>query len=83
MAAFYYVLTKGNYTKFLGWLERERLLCEKCGEEIHPGDEIHRCGKMYARENQWGEPQGNPRCRLYHSECFEELFFEEKGRGKE
>lgn len=76
-----YVLTQGNYEKFRIWLERERLFCARCEREIFPGDEVHRCGKIYAKENQWGRPRGNKYCRLYHSECFEQLFFDSEGGG--
>jgi hypothetical protein len=72
----HYVLSKRIYRMMLHWLEKERLVCEMCGEEILPGCEIHRCGKVTVRPNQYAERQGNPLCRLYHDECWESLYFE-------
>jgi hypothetical protein len=70
-------LTHAGYRKYLNWLGREKLFCERCGREIRPGDKIHRSGKLYARKNQWDdEISGNENCRFYHRNCFEELLIE-------
>jgi hypothetical protein len=70
------ILSMGNYRKFLNWLGRERLVCAVCGEELHPGDEIHRCGKLKVKYNQLGDEHGNKNCRFYHSGCFQGLYIE-------
>ncbi len=71
-----HVLSKGNYRKFLGWLGREKLECFRCGKELVPGDEVHRCGQLRIKYNQLGDERENKFCRFYHAECFEELFIE-------
>jgi hypothetical protein len=72
-----YVLSRRIHSKLLKWLGREQLICEVCGEEIRPGDHVHRCGKVSVWENQWAEERsGNPFCRFYHSECFGGLYIE-------
>jgi hypothetical protein len=70
-------LTEGSQRRYLNWLRREKLVCIGCGEELRPGDEIHRCGKLLRRENQFDvKLSGNKNCRFYHAECFEGLFLE-------
>lgn len=72
------VLSRGFHKKFRAWLHRERLVCFRCGEELHPGDQIHRCGQVKVVDHR--DPQkryvGNVNCRLYHARCFESLFLE-------
>lgn len=70
------VLSNRMYRKFLIWLERDILVCASCGEEIRPGDLIHRCGRVFVKHNPWGDRRPNKRCRLYHAECFQSLYIE-------
>jgi hypothetical protein len=73
-------LTKSSRTKYLNWLGREKLVCDRCGEELFPGDLIHRCGRVLCRKNSCDlDLSGNKNCRFYHSKCFEELFFDSEG----
>ena len=70
-------LSDSSYKKALKWLGREKLVCERCGEELHPGDRIHRSGRVYLRKNPYnGRLHPNENCRFYHAECFERLFLE-------
>lgn len=70
------VLSTRMYRKFLMWLQREKLVCERCGVELHPGDLIHRCGSVFATNTQWGAREPNKSCRFYHEECFQSLYIE-------
>jgi len=67
-------LTEGGRQKYLGWLKRERIVCERCGKEIHPGDWIHRSGRIYFFRNPW-EKKCVPLdcCRFWHLSCYAEL----------
>jgi hypothetical protein len=70
------VLTSRVYHQYLARLGLEKLVCERCGKELHIGEEIHRAGSLIIRKNQWPEEAGNPNCRFYHAECFEGLYIE-------
>ena len=50
------------------------IACARCGEELHPGDEIHRIGRVYSKNNQWRQICGNKNCRLYHEDCYTSMF---------
>ena len=70
-------LTQTGYRKYLNWLGKEKLFCFKCGEEIFPGDQIHRCCKVLVMNNLWDQDlSANDHCRFYHAECYDELFIE-------
>lgn len=70
-------LKKGSLRRYLNWLGRERLVCECCGEELHPGDEIRRVGKVLWRKNPWDlQVLGNKNCRFYHRSCHNSLYLE-------
>lgn len=71
------ILSEGGHTKYLRWLKLDQLICVRCGKVIHPGDQIHRSGKVYTIKNPW-EKRCNPlgSCRFWHLKCYEELFVE-------
>lgn len=68
-------LTERGRQKYLAWLKLKKLTCARCGGEIHPGDQIHRSGRIYFFRNPW-ELKGKPGsdARFWHLSCYEELF---------
>jgi len=67
-------LTPGSHCKYLKWLQAEKLICDRCGKEIHPGDVVHRNGRVYGVKN-YGDKHVIPlgSCRFWHLSCYEEL----------
>ena len=66
-------LTRSSFSKYLNWLGVKALVCFRCGDDLLPGDYIHRCGHIRIK-NKFREVYVNPHCRFYHSRCFEGLF---------